>query len=111
MIECVNDCTRIITNDLKSKSEDYLWGQFKPYHEQKVEDIPRNDIYEKEDTFDFEIRVDNRSVAKRTFTGNVYPQRVRYSVDIRKIIPPIIDTIQETLSSENFDVEYSGIDG
>lgn len=110
MVECVNDCVRIVQNDLKEKSEDYLWKHFKPYHEQTEDDIPKGDIYEKEDTFDFEIRVDNRCVAKRTFTGNVYPQRVRYSVDIRKIIPTIIDTIQETLSRENFDVEYSGIE-
>jgi len=109
MIECVNDCTRIIQKDMKAKSKDYLWGHFNPYKVQAKEDVPTVDVYEKEDTFDFEIKVDGRCVAKRTFTGNVYPQRVRYSVDIRKIIPSIIDTIQETLSRENFDVEYSGI--
>jgi hypothetical protein len=109
MIECVDDCVRIVRRDMKSKSEDYLWNHFNPYRAQTQEDIPQGNIYEKEDTFDFEIKVDGRSVAKRTFTGNVYPQRVRYSVDIRKIIPSIIDTIQDTLSRENFDVEYSGI--
>lgn len=111
MIYCVNECVTIIQDDLKEKSGDYLWKYFKPYHEQKEEDVPNIDVFENEDIFDFEIRVDNRVVATRRFMGNVYPQRVRYSVDIRKIIPSIIDTIQQTLSSENFDVEYSGIEG
>jgi hypothetical protein len=31
-------------------------------------------------------------------------------VDIRKLIPGIIAEIQNTLSKENFDVEYCGIE-
>ena len=56
-----------------------------------------NYIYDKEDVFDFEIRIDERIVGTRKFTGNVYPQRVRYSVDVRELIPRIISQIQHTL--------------
>lgn len=110
IVECLNDCTTIIQNTMKDKSVDYLWDHYNPYKPQLQEEIPTIDVFEKEDIFDFEIRVDGKSIAKRTFTGNVYPQRVRYSVDIRKQIPTIIDRIQYTLSLENLDVEYCGIE-
>jgi len=69
----------------------------------------REDIFENEDIFDLEIKVDDRVVAARQFTGNLYQQRIRYSVDIRKMIPKIISIITETLSNENINVEYSSI--
>jgi hypothetical protein len=110
LVWCLESVTKMIKKDLKAKSEDFLWRQFNPYREQKPEDVNREDVYENEDVFDFEIKVDDRAVAKTKFTGNVYPQRVRYSVDIRKMIPSIISEIQNTFSEENLTVEYCGIE-
>ena len=109
LIYCLNHCVYLIEEDLKEKSYDYLYKHYNPYKKQLKEDILINNIYEDEDVFDFEIRIDDKSVAKRRFTGNVYPQRVRYSVDVRRLIPQLIREIQETFSSENFSVEYSRI--
>jgi len=106
MLECVEECTYMIQEQLKGKAVDYLWGQFNPYDKQTEEQINRTPIYDKEDIFDFEIRIDERVIAAKRFTGNVYPQRVRYSVDIRELIPSIIYRIQYTLSEENLSVEY-----
>lgn len=108
--DCVTDCVKIIEDDLRQKTEDYLYKQYNPYQEQTQEDIQVVNIYEEEDVFDFEIRVDERTVAMRRFSGNKYPQRVRYSVDIREIIPTLIKEIQTTLSREKIDVEYCGIE-
>jgi len=109
LIDCVNDCVRLIESDLKEKTYEYLYKNFNPYKEQTKEEIIVENIYDNEDIFDFEIKIDDKCVVKKRFTGNVYPQRVRYSVDVRKIIPALIKQIQETFSSENFSVEYSGI--
>ncbi len=109
LIDCVKNVTDIIKKDLKNKTYDFLWGQYNPYFEQKSEDIVKDDNTV-EDVFDFQIRVDEVVVAHTQIRGNDYPQRVRYSVDIRKLIPGIIAEIQNTLSKENFDVEYSGIE-
>lgn len=105
MLYCVSDCVSMIQERMKEKSVDYIWNQFNPYDVQTTEQINRTPIFEKEDIFDFEIRIDERIVAAKRFTGNVYPQRVRYSVDIRDIIPSIIYSIQETLTQEYFSVE------
>lgn len=106
-IDCVEDCVDMIQGQLKNKSLEYLWNQYNPYDKQTEDQINRTPIYDKEDIFDFEIRIDERVVAAKRFTGNVYPQRVRYSVDIRDLIPKIISRIQETLGQEKISVEYT----
>ena len=107
IIECINECVEMVQSQLKKKSLEYLWGQFNAYEKQIEEQINRNSIYDKEDIFDFEIRIDERVIGARRFTGNVYPQRVRYSVDVRELIPKIISQIQYTLGKEKIDVEYT----
>jgi hypothetical protein len=88
------------------KSLEYLWKYYNPYKPQTEEEIDRRNIYENEDFFDLEIRYDDkgyrRSIAKERFSGNVYPPKVRYSVDIRELIPKIISCIQEGLSREKY---------
>lgn len=109
LVDCINDCVKLIQDDLKEKTFEYLYKSFNPYKEQTKEEVVYENIYDNEDIFDFEIKIDERCVAKKRFTGNVYPQRVRYSVDVRKIIPSLIKQIQEAFSLEYFSVEYSGI--
>lgn len=109
MYECVTDVVDLINRDLKKKSKDYLWRSYNPYKEQKQEDIIREDVFENEDIFDLEIKVDDRVVTARQFSGNFYQQRIRYSVDIRRMIPKIISIITETLSNQNLNVEYGSI--
>ena len=107
--ECLDECVDLIKKDLKKKTYEYLYKSYSPYKKQLQEDIILENIFENEDVFDFEIKTDDKIIGKKRFTGNVYPQRVRYSVDVRKIIPTIIKEIQETFSKEDFNVEYCGI--
>jgi hypothetical protein len=109
---CIDECVQIIQSDLMGKSLDYLYKQYNPHQAQTQVEVDANkrDVSEKEDVFDFEIKVDDRAVIKSRFSGNLYPQRVRYSVDVRKLIPGIISTIQDTFSQDYLTVEYSGIE-
>jgi hypothetical protein len=102
----IYDCSKKVVSDLKSKSEEYLWSNYNPYEIQKEPKV----IDDKSDDFSFEIKVDGKSVMKQIFSGNSYPQRVRYSVDVRGLVPKIIREIQNTFSSENLTVEYCGIE-
>ena len=94
----------MIEDNLKSKSEDYLWGNYRPYDVQK--EVRRAD--DKEDNFSFEIRIDGKPVMSQIFSGNPYPQRVRYSVDVRGLVPQIIRELQDTFSEKDLTVEYCG---
>ena len=109
---CVDECVRVIESDLKEKSRDYLYKQYNEFEKQTQEevDLTIQNIYEEEDVYDFEIKIDDKSIMIKRFTGNVYPQRVRYSVDVRGLIPQLISIIQDTFSQEYFTVEYSGIE-
>ena len=93
---------------MKKKTLEYLWKFFNSYVEQKTEEIDRRNVYENEDFFDLEIKFDDngdrKTIAMQRFTGNVYPPKVRYSVDIRELIPSIISNIQEGLSRKNYNV-------
>ena len=90
----------IIPMNLKKKAVEYLWKNYNQYHTQKEVVVKNN--YEKEDTFNFEIRVDKVVVSQSTFSGNLFPPQVRYQVDIKEIIPDIISEIKDTLSQKNY---------
>jgi hypothetical protein len=100
----------LIPDYLKGESRDYLWGYYNPWKVQKEEDVNKRDIFEKEDTFTFEFRVDDRTVAESTFTGNYFPPKVRYQVNIKKIIPAIISEIRDYLSKNSYTESYGGVE-
>ena len=106
---CVDEVVGMIEGQFRSKSEDYLYRYYNPYSTQNPEDIEVKDLFEEEDVFSFEIKVHGNVVAEKQFSGNWYPPKVRYDVDIRKLIPGIISKIQKTLSSKNLTTEYAGI--
>jgi len=97
----------IIPNHLKKKSKEYLWKFYNPYSQTKEEEY--KNIHEKEDIFDFEIRVDKTPIAQSTFSGNYFPPQVRYQVDIKELIPNIISEIKDTLSQKKYERMYSDV--
>ena len=92
----------IIPKHLKDKSVDYLWGNYNPYYIQQEEGV--KNIFDKVDNFQFEIKVDKNSVAKAEFTGNFFPPKVRYAVDIKEIIPSIMAEIRNSFSQKKYDI-------
>lgn len=90
----------IIPKYLKDKSVDYLWDNYNPYATQKEETV--KNIFDKIDNFQFEIKVDKKVVAKSEFSGNFFPPKVRYAVDVREIIPSIMTEIRQYFSQKNY---------
>jgi hypothetical protein len=93
----------IVPKFLKDKSVDYLWDRYDPYTEnRREEDASDRDIFKNEDTFTFEIKVDKNIIAKSTFSGNWFPTMVRYQVNIKPIIPSIIEEITEFFTRKDY---------
>jgi len=90
----------IIPKYLKDKSIDYLWDNYNPYFVQK-EETAKN-IFDKIDNFQFEIKVDKVTVGKSQFCGNYFPPKVRYAVDVREIIPSIMNEIRQFFSQKKY---------
>ncbi len=94
----------VIPKFLKDKSVDYLWDRYDPYSEvRKEEDTSEKNIFKNEDVFTFEIKVNKNVVGKSTFSGNWFPTMVRYQVNIKPIIPNIIEEITEYFSRKEYE--------
>lgn len=90
----------ILPNFLKEKTKEYLWLNYNPYAESQSKEV--RGIYEKIDDFQFEILYNKKAIAKTSFTGNFFPPKVRYAVDIKEIIPSILSEIRYYLSQNNY---------
>jgi hypothetical protein len=110
--EMIDDVVRIIHKDFMSKTEDYLYKYYDPYAEREeiLEQMSQGErnIFENEDFYQVVVLHKGRTLITKEFTGNIYPPKVRYDVDIRKIIPKIIESIQNSLSLKNYTREYAG---
>lgn len=104
--EMIDDIDTMIQNDFKKKTEDYLYTYYNPYDVQLESDIQRTNIFEVEDFFDIEVKVNDKTAIIKRFSGNVYPPKVRYSTNIRELIPDIIYRIQDTLSQKKYEMSY-----
>jgi len=93
----------IIPRHLKQKSIKYLWDTYNPYFLQN-EELNRNGS-DKKDNFQFEIKVDEVSVAKSEFSGNYFQPKIRYAVDVREIIPEIMSEIRQGLSQKKYTID------
>jgi hypothetical protein len=109
--ELVDDCVDILKSHFKSKTYDYMYKYYNPYYYTTAEDsvsteVEVKNVYEDEDFFTFQILHNKKIVIEKIFTGNDYPPKVRYDVDIRKILPDIIDQIQQGLNQKEYTKEY-----
>jgi hypothetical protein len=109
--ELVDDCVDILKSHFKSKTYDYMYKYYNPYFYTTAEDnvsteVESKNVYEDEDFFTFQILYNKKIVIEKIFTGNDYPPQVRYDVDIRKILPEIIDQIQQGLNQKEYTKEY-----
>lgn len=59
-----------------------------------------------ENTFKFGVYQGNSPMVERVFSADVFNPVVRYSVDIRDMIPSIISKLQKTLSRRHLDFIY-----
>lgn len=90
----------MIPTFLKNRAVDYLWNNYNPYYVQPEEGTKI--VHDKTDNFQFEIKVDKNTVAKSQFSGNFFPPKVRYDVNIKEIIPTIMAEIRHFLSQKNY---------
>lgn len=106
----VDDCVELIENDLKEKSVEQLWKYFNPYAEQTQEEIDKNKfISEKQRYFDFAIKVDGKPVIEKRFDGHYYSLNAKLQVDIKDIIPVLINEIRSTFSRKKVDKKFAEI--
>ena len=107
----IDDVVDIIKLHFKNNTYEYLYKYYNYFTENSNnEEYEVKDIYENEDYFTFQIKANGKVIIEKIFTGNDFPPKVRYDVDIRKIIPKIIETIQNGLSDKIYLKNYGDYD-
>ena len=106
--ETIDSVTELIRDMFKNKTYDNMERYYNFFATTAEEESSPVDIYENEDFFTIQIKVKGKVVCERIFSGNDYPPNVRYDVDIRKIIPKIIEKLQQGLSMKNYTKNLCG---
>ena len=75
----------------------YLWESYDSFNaKNKVSKI--SEANTKEDVFKINVSINSNVLASGCFSGNRYPPKIKYNVDIRKIIPELLSVIRMYLS-------------
>jgi hypothetical protein len=75
----------------------YLWESYNPFNvKNTVSKI--SEANSKEDIFKINVSLNSNLLASGCFSGNRYPPKIKYNVDIRKIIPELLNIIRLNLS-------------
>ena len=93
----------IIPKFFKELCRNVSWKNYNPYRIKEYNSVDKN-LFEKEDFFTFEIKVDKKSVAKTQFSGNWFQTDVRYAVNIKEIIPEIISEIEHYMTLDEYTI-------
>ena len=96
----LDEIVTTIQSYLKGKTEDFLWLNYNPYSLRNS--VAKEVVKLEEDYFTFEIRVDGKVIIIERFTGMDFPPKVRYSVNIKSLIPSLISKIQRCLSQRKY---------
>ena len=94
----ISELILIIQNQFISKSMDYEWQSYDPYLDEKS--IPILERNNKQDSFKLNISMNSEIMVSGCFEGNRYSPKIRYRVDIKPIVPLLIDTIRFYSSSK-----------
>lgn len=95
----------ILPTYFKNKCQSVSWRYYNPWRDKEFTNEPKN-LFDNEDIFTFEVKVDKKSVAKSQFSGNWFQVDVRYDIDIREIIPEIISELDYYMSRSEYTPAY-----
>lgn len=104
----------IIPDFLKQKSKEFLWKRYNPYFEPNLNETTTNviteepikNIYHRTINYQLDIRIDEKSLVKGEFNGNLFhPPSEKNQINIKEIAPVIIKEIRDTLSQKNYTID------
>jgi len=105
----LNDTMREIINtikaDLKDKSIDYLIESY-DMNTHTVNLSPQDQNNTCEENFHVILKVGNDTISNFIFPSNIYPAKIRYTVDIRPRLTKFLSMITDELSRKKITTTY-----
>lgn len=103
--EVIDDNKDLIMAHLKKKTFNYMSDNARYFYENP--EFEQNDV---SDILKIVVKMDGREIAYREWGANIYPVKVRYTVDVREHIYDMITKIQKCLSEKDDRLETSYLD-
>lgn len=100
--EMISEVIMTIENQLKDKSLDYLWKSYDPFIPKFIPQIDSKNT--RSDLFKLNISMNSEIMVSGCFDGKKYPPKIRYRVEIKSIVPILIEIIRLYTSSDEYDV-------
>ena len=100
---CVKDICEEISEDLKTKTIDYM-SENQNYFYDLEDEIESTEI--KEEYFLLQIKLNEEVFISRIFPAYVFHPKVRYTVDIRPKLKRILSDLTDILSAEELEMNY-----
>ena len=105
-MNCPSGKLGLIPNLLKKGSIDYLWEYFNQYSVQTSEDSRNKDSNSRVDNFSFELREYGELIGSASFNGKYFQPKIRVKVDVKEVLPNIIEEIRYYLGKKDYTTNY-----
>ena len=97
----------IIPEFFKKQCMAKLWGSYNPsYYQTRVR---KRDNLENEYYFNLQVLINKEVVADTSFSAALFHYTIRYNIDIREIIPTIVNVITNYMSLDNYTEKFGGV--
>jgi hypothetical protein len=103
------DISRDLVDSLKQKTLDYLYDRYNPYTNfvnLSDQDLERSD----KEVFHLYVKQNNDILIHKIIPSDNYPSRVRYTVDIRPLVPQFLTELTDTLSQKKIHTKYLNLE-
>lgn len=100
--DAVDFCVDTIMYHLRDKTLDYMNDYAKFFYED-----PNFDRSDNNDIIKVIVKSEHKEIAYREINANLYPSKVRYTIDVRPHIYDMITQIQKSLSEKTDNLELT----
>jgi len=104
----ISDIADDLQYSLKNKAFHYMYdryNQYTNYVNLSDQDLEKN----KDEVFHLYIKQNNDILIHRIIPSDIYPSRIRYTVDIRPLVPQFLNELTDTLSRKKIIKKYMNL--
>ena len=105
----ISDIATELEESLKNKAVNYMYDKYNQYSGKvnlSDQDLERSD----DEVFHLYVKQNTDTLIHKIIPSNVYPGRIRYTVDIRPLVPHFLSELTDTLSRKKLVKEYLNLE-
>tara|TARA_R110000824_G_scaffold14208_1_gene60685 strand:- start:27 stop:503 length:477 start_codon:yes stop_codon:yes gene_type:complete len=109
LYDTISDIGEELKHSLKNKAFDYIYDRYNHYT--NYVNLSDQDLERSEDeVFHLYVKQNTDILIHKIIPSDVYPGRIRYTVDIRPLVPQILGDLTDTLSRKKIARKYLNLE-